>query len=292
MIWAAAFSTSVAMWLALRTVTRSPRGSARPSSRRPTQRLWLGGSDLDVTPFQFWSASLGVAALTFVFVFAVTSLSLVAMMPALVVATFPRAYFARRKAQRLAEVQNAWPDGIRDLISSVRSGASLPAAMENLALFGPGPLRDAFAGFSMYARSLGFVSALEMFKADLRDPTSDRVIEVLILGYEKGGSVVPQILSDLAEATTRDVWALEEIRTEALEQKINARVVFVLPWLVLIAMTARSGAFREFYSTRAGLVVVIIGGLMSVAGMVISSKLGSQPVEPRVFDSVRRAPSA
>jgi Flp pilus assembly protein TadB len=80
---------------------------------------------------------------------------------------------------------------------------------------------------------------------------------------------------------------LEQIRTEALEQKINARVVFVLPWFVLIAMTAQAGAFREFYSTTAGLMVAVVGGVMSLLGIAIASRLGSQPAEPRVFTSGR-----
>ena len=76
---------------------------------------------------------------------------------------------------------------------------------------------------------------------------------------------------------------MEQVRTEALEQKLNSRIVFVLPWFVLVAMTAQSGAFREFYSTPAGIIVALVGGVMSLAGILIASKLGSQPTEPRVF---------
>ena len=253
----------------------------------PHQEPWQSQAGVDVTPIQFWLASIGTGALTYLLVYAVTSLPLISAMPAIVVATLPRAYFGRKRARRLAEVQEAWPDGLRDLTASVRSGASLPTAIENLAGFGPAPLRSAFQGFTVYSRSLGVVPALEMIKSDLADPTSDRVIEVLILAYERGGAVVPDILSDLAEATTRDIWTLEQIRTEALEQKINARVVFVLPWFVLIAMTAQAGAFREFYSTPAGLTVAFIGGVMSLLGIAIASRLGSQPAEPRVFTSGR-----
>jgi tight adherence protein B len=177
----------------------------------------------------------------------------------------------------------AWPDGLRDLVSSVRAGASLPTAIEGLGRFGPAPLRAAFASFGVYARSLGVASALEMIRSDLGDPTSDRIIEILILAHQRGGSVVPAILSDLAEATTRDVWALEEVRSEALEQKINSRVVFVLPWLVLVAMTTQSDAFREFYSTSSGLLVVFTGAVMSLGGMYLAARIGKQPDEPRVF---------
>jgi tight adherence protein B len=122
-----------------------------------------------------------------------------------------------------------------------------------------------------------------MIRGDLADPTSDRVIEVLILAHERGGVVVPEILDDLAAATTRDIWTLEQVRGEALEQKINSRVVFVLPWLVLVVMTMRSGAYREFYSTPVGIFVVVVCGLMSLVGIAVASRIGSQPEEPRVF---------
>ena len=276
----AALATAVLVGLVCMVVSAKVRrrGSL---SRRPAP--WPSQAGLDVTPAQFWLASIGAAVGTYLVVYAVTSLAVVALMPALVVGTLPRAYFGRRRAQRLASVQEAWPDGLRDLIASVRSGASLPTAIESLAAFGPTPLRQAFQGFTIYSRSIGVVPALEMIRADLADPTSDRVIEVLVLAYERGGAVVPEILSDLAEATTRDIWTMEQIRSEALEQKINARVVFVLPWFVLIAITAQAGPFRDFYSSRAGAMVAMAGGLMSLVGIAIASRLGSQPEEPRVF---------
>jgi tight adherence protein B len=284
MVIAAALVSAAAVTLLARSLMAGIKQRARGTRRKSS---WLKEAGLDVTPLQFWLTSIGVGLVTYTIVFALTSLSIVSLMPALVVATLPKAYFARRRARRLEEVQRAWPDGLRDLLASVRSGASLPTAIEDLATFGPAPLRDAFQGFPIYSRSLGVVPALEMVKSDLADPTSDRVIEVLILAYERGGAVVPEILADLAEATTKDLWTLEEIRTDALEQKINSRIVFVLPWLVLVAMTSRSGAFREFYASSLGVAVAVVGGAMSLLGVMIASKLGSHDAEPRVFVSAR-----
>ena len=284
MTLAAAVATSVAVALVVKWVLVGVRDRSRP---KPKKAGWLKESGLDVTSGQFWFASLGAGLATYVVVFALTSLPIVSLMPSVVVATLPKAYFSRKRAQRLDDVQRAWPDGLRDLLSSVRSGASLPTAIEGLASFGPAPLQDAFLGFPVYSHSLGVVPALEMIKSDLADPTSDRVIEVLILAYERGGAVVPEILSDLADATTKDLWTLEEIRTDALEQKINSRIVFILPWLVLVAMTARAGPFREFYGSPMGVLVAAIGGVMSVVGVAIASKLGAQPAEPRVFVAER-----
>lgn len=275
-VLASAATAVAAGLLAHRFATRPRRASRRRS----------GGTlpGLDVSPLQFWMTVVGAGVGTFFVVFALTGLAVVALVPAAVVATLPKAYFSRKRSQRIARVQESWPDGLRDILSSIRSGASLPTAIESLALFGPAPLREAFQGFDVYSRSLGVVPALEMVKDDIADPTADRIIEVLILAYERGGTVVPEILEDLAEATTRDLWTLEQVRTEALEQKINSRAVFVLPWVVLVAMTSRSGAFRDFYSSGPGLLVVLAGGVMSVAGVWIASRLSAQPTEPRVFD--------
>jgi Flp pilus assembly protein TadB len=76
---------------------------------------------------------------------------------------------------------------------------------------------------------------------------------------------------------------MEEIETLSLEQKINARIVFVIPWLVLIFMTVRQGPFREFYQSVAGGFVVLIGGAASLFGMWLVGRLGREPDEPRVF---------
>jgi hypothetical protein len=89
-------------------------------------------------------------------------------------------------------------------------------------------------------------------------PTSDRVIEVLLLAHERGGPIVRSILEDLVDATTRDLKLLDALETEGLEMRINARAVVVLPWLVLVALTARAGPFRDFYRSSGGLVTLVL----------------------------------
>lgn len=257
--------------------------SQRSSPRHLRQTNLKDRLGLDVTRSQFWLSSLGAGFAAFGLLLSITGLVVVSIVPALVVAMLPKTYYTRKRLQRVAEVQEAWPDGLRDLVASVRSGASLPSALEDLGRYGPLPLREVFGSFGVYSRSLGVVQSLEMIRSDLADPTSDRVIEVLILAHERGGIVVPEILGDLAVATTRDVWTMEQVRGEALEQKINSRVVFVLPWLVLVVMTMRSGAYREFYSTPMGIFVVVVCGLMSLVGMAVAGRIGAQPQEPRVF---------
>jgi tight adherence protein B len=257
---------------------------SRRATRRPDRAgLWMSQAGVSATPLQFWASALGAALATFLLVSVLTGSWVVAVVPAVLIGMLPRLYFGAQRRKRLAAVTQSWPDGLRDLVASISAGRSLPRAIEDLAESGPLPLRRAFSSFAFRSRSLGVVSALEAIRDELADPTTDRVIEVLIVAHRRGGAIVPEILRDLAEATARDSWVSEEIDSAALEHKINARAVFVLPWLVLVAMTARPGPFRDFYGTRLGLVVIVVGGLLSLSGSVIVSRLGRQPDEPRIL---------
>ncbi len=258
------------------------RGRRSQISRR---QLWLHQAGLAVTPVQFWAGSALVGALAFGVVTAITGTPLVALVPAGAVAGLPHAYFARRRAARLRLVQEAWPDGLRDVLASIAAGRSLPQALTTLASSGPPPLQDAFSRFPLLSRMLGTVAALEVVKEELADPTSDRVIEVLILAHERGGQIVKEILEDLVVVTTKDIKVLEEIETEGLEMRINARAVLVLPWIVLVALTIRAGPFRDFYQSSGGLVVVLAGALLSALGYFLITRLGRSQHERRVFGS-------
>jgi tight adherence protein B len=255
----------------------------RVGARGGATRLWLAQAGIAVTPTQFVLGSLGVGVAAFAVAAFVTGTVLVALVPAIAAATLPRAYFGRRRAARLRELQAAWPDGLRDLGASLAAGRPLPHALVTLSEEGPAPLREAFARFPTLTRMLGPVAALEVVKAELADPTSDRVIEVLVLAQQRGGPIVTRILDDLVVATTKDVKVLDEVESEGLEMKLNARAVLVMPWLVLVALTIRAGAFRDFYSSPAGLVVVLVGAALCALGGWWIGRLGRAHEEQRVF---------
>jgi len=174
---------------------------------------------------------------------------------------------------------------LRDLVSSIAAGNSLTQAVTSLAETGPLAMRTAFARFPQLARVLGTGPALELMKEDLADPTSDRVLEVLILAQERGGAIVRNILEDLVDATTRDLKLLDELETEGLEMRINAKAVVVLPWLVLVALTARAGAFRDFYQSGGGVVTLVAAGVLTAIGVAVLGRLGREPIETRIFTS-------
>jgi tight adherence protein B len=266
-----------------------PRRRSRPgavnrlTARRLRADVWLQQADIGVglVRFVFGSAAAGLLAL--LVVSTLTGSVFVAAVPGVAVALVPRAYFGRRRRFRLREVQAAWPDGLRDLVASIAAGHSLTQAVTNLSVTGPPAMRVAFARFPQLARVLGTGPALQLIEEELADPTSDRVLEVLILAQERGGAIVRDILDDLVDATTRDLKLLDEIETESLEMRINAKAVVVLPWLVLVALTARPGAFRAFYQSGGGVVTLVVAGLLTAIGVAVLGRLGREPVEARIF---------
>jgi tight adherence protein B len=256
------------------------RASAR---RRGNHRLWLQQAGAGLTPLRFWCGSVAAGSFALLALAAVTGSVLVAVVPAIAVALLPRAYYSRRRRLRMREVQAAWPDGLRDIGASIAAGRSLTQAVNALAASGPHALRQAFARFPELARMLGTGPALEVVKEELADPTSDRVIEILLLAHERGGPIVREILDDLVDTTTRDLKLRDALETESLEMRINARAVVVLPWLVLVALTARPGPFRDFYRSSGGFVTLLVAAVLTGAGMFVLGRLGRDEEEERVF---------
>jgi tight adherence protein B len=282
----AALLTALTTYLAIAAAMgRMPRfGRVRTERAQVSDRqTWLLQAGVDLTPRQFVAGSVAVGIVVFFVLTGLTATPAAAAVPAATAGLAPRLVFARRRARRLRELQEAWPDGIRDLLASIAAGRSLNQAVTDLATNGPEPLRVAFHRYPTLARVLGVVPALEMVKEELADPTSDRVLEVLILAHQRGGHLLADILRDLAEATTQDVRTLEGIVTDGLEQRINARAVFVLPWLLLLMLTVQDGTFRGFYRSPAGLLVVVLGAILSLVGLAVVNRLAREPVEQRVL---------
>jgi tight adherence protein B len=245
----------------------------------------LRRSGARVTVAQFIAGSVAAGGATLGLVAAVTGSAFVGIVPALAVAGLPAAYFGRRRARSLRLVQAAWPDALRDVLASVAAGRSLLQAVQSLGEHGPEPLREPFAQISARARMTGLGAALEAAKEELADPVSDRVLEVLLLADETGGSIVRVVLADLVSSITKDLEVADQVETDGLEMRINARAVVALPWGVLIALTAGKGPFREFYRSGAGVATIAVGLVLSLAGFLLVVRLGRTPPEPRVLAS-------
>lgn len=255
----------------------------KPKSQISPRQLWLIQAGSELTPRQFWSGSIAAGFGAFLVFLLLTQSFVIALVPSLAVGALPRAYYARQRQRNLEQIQQAWPDGIRDILAHVSSGATLARAVEALATEGPSALQFAFARFPLQARMFGVVPALEIVKEELADPTSDKVIEVLILAHEYGGDLVQDVLRDLVDAITEDLRVLDDIRTAGFEQRIEGFLVVIVPWAVLLLLATVPENYRAFYRTATGQFVVIIGAVWSAFGVLIMRLISRDRGEPRVL---------
>lgn len=268
----------------LRVAPLAPKAARSGRARR---QEWLNQAGLPVTPTQFWSSSTLAGAATFLFVWLLTRLPLVALPPAVAVALIPRYYFSQQRRKLARARLEAWPEALRSIVASVSSSLSLHQALLSLATTGPMQLRPVFGRYSSLSFTLDSATALEVIREELADPVSDRIIEDLLLALEQGPAVVVDIMVDLSRSTVEDLQVLDRVETAQLEQRLNARAVFVLPFLFLILMTFQPGPGRDFYASPAGVAVIVVGTGLSLLGMVIVRQLGRLPEEPRVFATDR-----
>ncbi len=290
---AAALAGGLATYLVMAlTLGVAPRIELKRQSRSQISKrqLWLIQSGSELTPRQFWGGSVVAGLGAFLLLWLVTQSAVVAAVPASAVGALPRLYYSRERQRRLAHVQQAWPDGIRDILAHVSSGATLARAVEALATDGPAALQDAFERFPLLARMFGVVAALEIVKEELADPTSDKVIEVLILAHDYGGDLVQEVLRDLVDAITEDLRTLEDIRTAGFEQRIESLLVVIVPWAVLLLLATVPPDYREFYRSATGQVVVVIGAVWSAFGLLVMRAIARDHGERRVLGGGAIAP--
>ncbi len=261
----------------------APLGEQPARPTRARRQEWLNQAGLPVTPTQFWTSSILAGAATFGLVWVITSIPMVALPPAVAVALTPRWWFAQQRRKLARARLEAWPEALRSIVASVSSSMSLHQALLVLATSGPNELRPVFVRYSSLSFTLDSATALEVIREELADPVSDRIVEDLLLALEQGPAVVVEIMAELARSTIEDLQVLDRVETAQLEQRLNARAVFVLPFLFLILLTFRPGPGREFYASRGGVAVIMLGTSLSVMGMVLVRRLGRLPEEPRVF---------
>jgi tight adherence protein B len=179
--------------------------------------------------------------------------------------------------RRGRELRESWPEAVDNLASAVRAGLSLPDALARIGERGPASLRDPFTTFGAnYQVSGRFPECLDLLKAELADPTADRVVESVRLAREVGGTELGRLLRTLAaflraELESRQTWTINA-----------ARLAVAAPWIVLGLLSLRPEAV-EAYNSAAGLVVLACGGAASVLAYRLMLRLGRLSEDERVL---------
>lgn len=264
-----------------------PQQAKRPKSKvTAVDRL---RSDLAVSGMRGLNLStlallcFGLALFVFLLGMALTQVAPVAFCFALLAGYTPVAVLRSRAQRRRHGRRELWPDAVDHIASAVRAGLALPEALAQLSVRGPEELRPAFAQFAHDYRTSGdFQTSLDDLKDRLADPVADRLVESLRLAREVGGTDLGRLLRTLSTFLRDDARTRAELEARQSWTVNAARLALVAPWLVLLMLATR-GSSLEAYSSPTGVVILVIGGLVSFAAYRIMRRIGRLPTEVRVM---------
>lgn len=266
-------------------------GRRRPVARPPTRQsvaertaeLLAQAGYVAISPAQLFALSAVVAVVCFALVVGVSRSLTIAVAFAAFAAYSPLALVKVRRRQRAVELRDLWPDVVDNLASAVRAGMSLPEAVAQLGVRGPEPLRPAFRRFAEdYHASGRFGDSLDRLKAALSDPVADRIVESLRVAREVGGSDLGRLLRTLSQFLREDARTRAELETRQGWTVNAARLALAAPWIVLALLAVRPETVVA-YDSATGVLVLLVGGGVSVAAYRVMLRIARLPEEQRVL---------
>lgn len=196
---------------------------------------------------------------------------------------------AQRKSEskRSSSIQSACPEMIDHLISGMQSGLSLNESLVGLATRGPILMRPYFELFREDVFKTGdFTGALERVKSLLGEPSTDQIIEALLISKTLGGAELINILRLLANFIREDLTLRREILVKQNWIKNSAHLSAGAPWILLLLLSTQPATAASF-STPSGALVLISGLIMTCLAYIWMNRLSQLPQQSRVFSGNR-----
>lgn len=174
MIGLAVLATGLAAGLAVGLATGGP--DLVPGwPRRPrlvARGMPSGRAGGDVAPGRLWAGSVALGLVALALLWSLTHVPVVCVVPAAAVGALPHLVLARRRTRRVRRIQEAWPDGLRELRAAISAGLSLHGALVALARDGPPTCVRPSSTSRPWRRSPG--SSLRWRPSARRSPTRPR----------------------------------------------------------------------------------------------------------------------
>jgi tight adherence protein B len=227
--------------------------------------------------------SISLAAMVAIVAFIVSQSTVVSLAFFAATVALPRVVFRHQVHRRKAEIRALWPEVVDNLASAVRAGLSLPEALIHLGVRGPEPLRESFRRFGFDYRASGkFSTSLDRLKAELADPTADRIVEAIRLAREVGGTDLGRLLRVLSASIREDMRIRGELEARQSWTINGARLAAAAPWVVL-GMLATKPQAAAAYDSQGGIAVLFVGGASTFGAYRLMRYIGKLPGETRLL---------
>lgn len=214
----------------------------------------------------------GCAALAAVLAVLTRSLPLSALVGVLVGWLGSRAYLARKAGRRCAEFAGQLPDTLQLVASSLRSGFSLPQALDAAVRDGRQPMAGELGRALAEARlGVDLTDALDTVARRMRSPDLGWTLMAMRIQREVGGNLA-EVLQTTVQTMRERFQLRRHVRTLTAEGRLSAYILVALPiavsgWMFL----TRREYLRPLYTEPLGIGMLVLAvGLVLLGGFWLS----------------------
>ena len=252
-----------------RTDTRDLRAGTRPSPFIRFLDHILAEAESSLTPGAFLFLSALAGAVGFTLALLLLRELFLAVAAGMLASLGPLSWLRRRRAATLGRFKKQLPETIGLLASSVRSGHSLPQALEHVAADAPEPTKSAF---QLVGREIGLGAsqedALERLAARFPSDDLQLVVAAINVQHQIGGSLA-KVLDSISDTIRERIRIEGDIKALTAPQRMSAYVLSGLPIFVTVGLLLigpdyigvlfQPGALR--YALFAAITLVLLGFL-------------------------------
>jgi Flp pilus assembly protein TadB len=179
-----------------------------------------------------------------------------------------------RTDRRYQAFANHLPDSLQLVVGSLRAGFSLGQAIETMTKEAPEPIATEFSRALAETRlGADLEDALARLAARMHSRDLEWVVVAIRIQKEVGGNLAEVVSTNID--TMREREALRRhVRALSAEGRMSAYLIASLPPLVIVLMLLfRRAYILPLFTTAAGLIVLLLAGLLMLTGSLIMWRL-------------------
>jgi tight adherence protein B len=231
-----------------------------------SQELFLEWSPQKVR-YAAYAANLGIIFVA-LFVLVISGRIVFALAAAAAVFFVPTVLYRRYRHKRLERLESQLPDALNIMVSSARSGRSLPQALAAVGDKMSGPVEEEFSLMAREYREGGMnlEGVLERAKNRVNVESFRMICSALIINSHRGGDVL-HILERMSDSIRELQKLKKKLKTETAEVRMQEKIILVItPAFGLLICAFDADIPRLLFGTVPGnVLLVMVAALQSLA---------------------------
>lgn len=237
-------------------------------------RLLLHQGNVSWTAGTLLTGSLGCALLGGAATYLRTRVILLSLLMALLAGTIPWLYVLRKRSSRFAAFEEMLPEALDLMVSALRAGHGLTAAMGIVGREMGDPIGSEFRQ-CFEEQNFGLELRTAMLNLAERVPIQDvRIIVVAVLVQKESGGNLAEILEKVAIVIRERFRLKRQVRVHTAQGRLTGWVLACLPPAFGLGVYfARPDYIRVLWTTPTGLKMLYTGIILTVIGVFVIRKI-------------------